>query len=1106
MRPAVTRFAARLLSTCVLAVLAGAEAGAQVEGLFSAVDTDSAAIAHREGNSRAAVPRTIRSRPVIIDLSMLAAARAAVEGGGGTATLTLNLFEDAVFPASVEHSTPTRAGYALTGRLEGVPFGTMALVVNGPVVAGTVRTPTATWEIRSADNGVHLVRAVDLSALPPGAEPLVPGSDDSPMIPPPAFPGADWDRAGHPIPSYSMEGMSIDPESTAGEADPESGDDGSVIDVLVVHTPEAREAEGGAAQIEALVDLWVAETNQAYADSGVIHRIALVGQAETEYEETGEAIPALFHLTDPRDGRMDDVHLLRNAYAADIVNLVYNEAVDACGVAWLMGLPEHKYERYAFTASGRRCGARNFAHELGHAMGLRHDRYQQPNENRPYPYSSGYVNQRAFEEDAPESRRWRTVMAYDWQCRDAGFHCNRLFRFSNPDQTYLGDALGVPGDMPTNAVDGPADARRALNDLRFLIAGFRSSRDRAACKPFFRPERQFVPAEGGTFEASVAIHHDCAWTPATDSAFVTVTAGGGTGSGAFTYDVAVNKERGRASRVTLSGHSFLVEQIGPVNEGICDRTLLVQQALVEIAGADHCWNVTNDALSRVQYLDLRGHRIGVLRTGDFAGLINMHYLGLAQNELTDLPAGVFSGLTGLDSLNLSSNNLTTLPENVFADLSGLLSLVARDNDLNVLPRGAFTGLSSLQALALAGNDLSFLPEEIFADLSSLRNLELGGNRLTVLSERHFTGLDRLQELWLGWNELTELPAGLFAGLSNLQTLVLYHNRLTALPERLFAGLGNLEGLWLRGNELTTLPLFGGSPRLRRLSLGRNPLRTLPEWTFEGLPQLHYLGLAGAELKALPPGIFADQTALKELDLNTNELTELPAGIFSGLPGFTTLALHGNPGAPFTLTLDLVRTEHTTFGGAVSVRVEEGAPFDMVVPLSASGAALSTGAATVGAGQVVGDGVAVARRTRTATVRPGPPPAIPRGEEWCRCRGLRLVAGDSVEFSARAPFTDHPLRPGVTRVRAVHFLELRERIRLLRQDAGLPPFPWTDSMLTPRVTPVRRVHVAELRDALADVYAAVGQSPPHYSDPTLPKETPIRAAHLMELRSAILELE
>ena len=75
------------------------------------------------------------------------------------------------------------------------------------------------------------------------------------------------------------------------------------------------------------------------------------------------------------------------------------------------------------------------------------------------------------------------------------------------------------------------------------------------------------------------------------------------------------------------------------------------------------------------------------------------------------------------------------------------------------------------------------------------------------------------------------------------------------------------------------------------------------------------------------------------------------------------------------------------------------------------------------------------------------------------------------------FTDDPIRPGVTPVKAVHFAELRMRIDGLRREAGLAPFPWTDEALVIGVTSVRRTHLLELREALDAVYAATGQRHP-----------------------------
>ena len=105
---------------------------------------------------------------------------------------------------------------------------------------------------------------------------------------------------------------------------------------------------------------------------------------------------------------------------------------------------------------------------------------------------------------------------------------------------------------------------------------------------------------------------------------------------------------------------------------------------------------------------------------------------------------------------------------------------------------------------------------------------------------------------------------------------------------------------------------------------------------------------------------------------------------------------------------------------------------------------------------------------------------------------------TVATSPSAPFTDHPIRPGVTPVKAVHFTELRARIDALRRVAGLQAFPWTDEALRTGVTPIRLAHLQELREALADAYEATGRAAPGWTDASpATGSTPIRAAHVME---------
>ena len=123
------------------------------------------------------------------------------------------------------------------------------------------------------------------------------------------------------------------------------------------------------------------------------------------------------------------------------------------------------------------------------------------------------------------------------------------------------------------------------------------------------------------------------------------------------------------------------------------------------------------------------------------------------------------------------------------------------------------------------------------------------------------------------------------------------------------------------------------------------------------------------------------------------------------------------------------------------------------------------------------------------------------------RVAMLAFGVTVRVAGSRVFTDDPIVPGVTPVRAIHFTELRSRIDALRAGHGLGRFGWTDPVLRLGVTPVRGVHLLELRAALAEAYAEAGQAVPRWTNvsPGL-RWTPIRAAHVTELRAAVLALE
>ena len=273
------------------------------------------------------------------------------------------------------------------------------------------------------------------------------------------------------------------------------------IDVAVVYTPSAREAAGGAASIEAEIDLMVADTNQAYEASGIHHRLTLVEMSEVSYAETGDSRVDLRRLADPSDGHLDAVHVLRDRARADLVHLVVGES-DVGGRAVRPG---------AFSLGKRCC----FAHELGHNMGLYHERYEESSIERDWgdgvltsDPAYGYVNQRAFEPGALPSSCWGTIMAYGTQCTDEGLRVSGVSRFSNPRQQHEGDPLGVPwaAAHASAGLDGPADAASVLNATGPAVALWRDrppGPNRPPTAVGTLPDRR-LPDVGGTLDLDVS--------------------------------------------------------------------------------------------------------------------------------------------------------------------------------------------------------------------------------------------------------------------------------------------------------------------------------------------------------------------------------------------------------------------------------------------------------------------------------------------------------------------------------------------------------------------------------------------------------------------------
>ena len=323
-------------------------------------------------------------------------------------------------------------------------------MVNGDVVVGTVWTPTALYDIRTV-NGLQVLREVDVASLPPLAPPL----------------------ARH-LPSRRSGMGTVRPQS-----DSDASDDGAVVELLVLWTARAAKKAGGVAGIRALIDLGVAAANDAYARSGVHFRLSLVGAEETDYPNFDE-LKLSSDVYEEIDRRTEDIPAVRDRVGADLTSIVVDGLAGFGGIGNLMHELSLDFANEAFSfVDVDRVAYNTLAHEIGHNMGVHHDRYVAP-EGGVFPYSHGYVNQRALDPGAPRDACWATIMAYLSQCFVFGGHrlAVRIPYFSNPDLRYPapdGDPLGVDESSTFTDRRGPANVVASLNKARHVVANFRRS-------------------------------------------------------------------------------------------------------------------------------------------------------------------------------------------------------------------------------------------------------------------------------------------------------------------------------------------------------------------------------------------------------------------------------------------------------------------------------------------------------------------------------------------------------------------------------------------------------------------------------------------------------
>jgi len=391
--------------------------------LFAPVTVLSRASAATQPAAQAllAAPSSAAVQEVQVDAGAVAASQRQLEFEllGSPVTALQQRVESLPDGGSIWYGSVQDAGSRLTRQAAANdPGNSVILVRSGATVTGSIRRNGTLYRLRPLSDGRHVLVQVDESRMP----------------------------ADHPADYNTLPRIDIPVSERIGIAQASSGSP-ATIRVLVAATNAAVTAYGG--NMQSLVQLAVAESNQGYVNSNVGITMQLAGYQAVSYTESGNFSTDLARFRSTNDGYMDAIHTTRNSTAADVAVLLINNS-SYCGLA--SGIGSSASTAFAAVYWDCATGYYSFAHEIGHLQSARHDSATDPSTS-PYAYGHGYRYQPAT------GSRWRTIMAYD--CTQG---CPRLNFWSNPNISYNGVPMGIAAS---------ADNQRVLVNTKATIAAFR---------------------------------------------------------------------------------------------------------------------------------------------------------------------------------------------------------------------------------------------------------------------------------------------------------------------------------------------------------------------------------------------------------------------------------------------------------------------------------------------------------------------------------------------------------------------------------------------------------------------------------------------------------
>ncbi|MBS4058904.1 MAG: BspA family leucine-rich repeat surface protein [Bacteroidetes bacterium] len=251
------------------------------------------------------------------------------------------------------------------------------------------------------------------------------------------------------------------------ESKENAGRNQASIDLMIVYTPAAKAwADYYEGSIYNTTALAIEKAQLALDLSQVLIDLNIVNVLQINYEESGSPETDLHNLTFS-NGIMDEVHLWRNQYGADLVTLFSFENLVG-GVAWQLnnqlGGPDYGFSLIRIQQAS---WTYTMIHELGHCLGAGHHAGQ-----NFQPGPTIWVNwpentwSAGWRWTGTDGVKYCDLMTYEeyWYYEDEILH-TRVPVFSNPEVSIHGTATGEVQY---------ADNAKTLREMRHVVASYKT--------------------------------------------------------------------------------------------------------------------------------------------------------------------------------------------------------------------------------------------------------------------------------------------------------------------------------------------------------------------------------------------------------------------------------------------------------------------------------------------------------------------------------------------------------------------------------------------------------------------------------------------------------